>query len=98
MDNMTSETTVQVEVKEYKNLVCTQSSHLCTGTKDLFWYYARTTLKAATGRCEKEGMQNQRQRKALWDHQHQGELCNSFLPNIFLGTCHAGTTPRDRAY
>lgn len=37
--------------KKYKKLVCAQRSHLCT--KDLFWYYPRTTLKAATGRREK---------------------------------------------
>lgn len=33
----------------------------------------------------------------MWDHQHQGESCKSFPPNIFLGTCNAGTAPRDKS-
>lgn len=42
-------------------------------------------------------MQKERKRKALWDHQHQGESCKNFPPNIFLGTCNAGTAPRDKS-
>lgn len=42
-------------------------------------------------------MQKERKRKALWDHQHQGESCKSFPPNIFLGTCNAGIVPRDKS-
>lgn len=75
--------------------MCAQSSHLCTSREDLFWYYARTPLKPAR-RWEKQGLQEGRKREALWDHQHQRESCKkNLLPNIFLGTCHAGTTPRD---
>jgi len=47
------------------------------------------------GRCEKLGTQKKRERKALWDH--QGESCKTFPPNIFLGTCNAGTAPRDKS-
>lgn len=42
-------------------------------------------------------MQKEKKRKALWDHQHQGESCKSFPPNIFLGTCNAGAAPRDKS-
>lgn len=38
-----------------------------------------------------------RKGKALWDHQHQGELRKSLPPNILLGTCNAGAAPRDKS-